>query len=710
MSILIIVLLGYVGVVQFGPIWGEGFQPNVSLTSIETMTGWLFSAPTVPLVSHSPPPPPPPPPEEEEEEPPPPPPDEDNDGVGNSLEDRAPNNGDGNNDGIPDSQQANVASFPNSVNSEFVTLASPEGTSLTEVSAIDNPSLENTPWEASFPVGFFEFRVKGVGPAQSTTVTILLARIARVNTYWRFGPTPDKPTPHWYEFLFDGTTGAEILSGGVVVHFVDGGRGDGDLTINGQIQDPGAPAYATPAVVPASVEMNGASPVLKMALQTLANTFVGMAIVNPNNSPNEISLSLVDSSGIEVTRLDLKEPVSAKGQTAFLAREVFESVQPDMSIIVRGRQGPIQSFFLIGDNSQRRLDGLAGEFKASKQLDFPIVHQGSEVSTIFFVFNPDIEESPEVAFQLFNQKGELIKKVFLLAISSNGFVIRTLEDLFGSVGVVQNGYVSVESDIPLMGFEFLAGPDDFSALAAQKGELAGELFVPHFFVDNQGGTTEIRLLNRDASAGVGVRLKAFDESSNLLAIKEFEVTPGALFVGDIQELLDLDTARLQQSEAISGYLQLELVSLSPAAKLFGTSANVSGAVSFTGNEGKFRSTLPMIKSGRTATTFLQVAQSDKVGMFTGLAILNTTSETATVTVRAFHARGYQTAETQFELAARNRVVDLLNGEKFFGAKFSQIGGHLQVSSSVPVVSFALFGDFKSEFLSAIEGQSGRPSE
>ncbi|MEO8496547.1 MAG: dockerin type I domain-containing protein, partial [Planctomycetota bacterium] len=48
-------------------------------------------------------------------------------------------------------------------------------------------------------------------------------------------------TPHWYPFLYNGTTGANILSDRIELYFVDGGRGDGDATANGVIVDPGAP-------------------------------------------------------------------------------------------------------------------------------------------------------------------------------------------------------------------------------------------------------------------------------------------------------------------------------------------------------------------------------------------------------------------------------------------------------------------------------------
>jgi len=65
-------------------------------------------------------------------------------------------------------------------------------------------------------------------------------------TYYKFGKTPDNLSDHWYEFLYDGSAGAEILSDRIVVHFVDGQRGDHDIKENGRITDPGGPAGVLP--------------------------------------------------------------------------------------------------------------------------------------------------------------------------------------------------------------------------------------------------------------------------------------------------------------------------------------------------------------------------------------------------------------------------------------------------------------------------------
>jgi len=55
--------------------------------------------------------------------------------------------------------------------------------------------------------------------------------------YFKYGLEPnDDPTRvprHWYLFDYDGVTGAEIQGNSIILHFVDGGRGDNDQEGNG---------------------------------------------------------------------------------------------------------------------------------------------------------------------------------------------------------------------------------------------------------------------------------------------------------------------------------------------------------------------------------------------------------------------------------------------------------------------------------------------
>ncbi len=155
---------------------------------------------------------------------------------------------DGNGDGLPDEGQENVASCPTWDGADVLTLEAPEGTTVESVEPVDNPAPVNTPEGVEFPYGFLKFTIGGLEPGGAATVTLYYPAGAAPSTYYQYGPTPDDPNAHWYEFLYDGTTGAEILGDTVLVHFVDGARGDHDLTADGKIVDPSAAGFGAPAV------------------------------------------------------------------------------------------------------------------------------------------------------------------------------------------------------------------------------------------------------------------------------------------------------------------------------------------------------------------------------------------------------------------------------------------------------------------------------
>ncbi len=168
-------------------------------------------------------------------------PDDDLDGVDDDVEDDAPFEGDGNRDGVRDSEQDYVASV-RGAGDRFVTISSSGTTRLLNVQPMEDPSPDDHPLDTQFPVGFFDFEVEGVHASTTTVVTVHLEPGADANSYYVFGPTPDDPNPHWYPFLFDGETGAKIFGDRIEIHFIDGQRGDADLSENGIIADPGAPA------------------------------------------------------------------------------------------------------------------------------------------------------------------------------------------------------------------------------------------------------------------------------------------------------------------------------------------------------------------------------------------------------------------------------------------------------------------------------------
>jgi hypothetical protein len=146
---------------------------------------------------------------------------------------------DGNGDGNADWEQANVASLHTFDDAHYVTLATTSDLVLEDVTATDNPAPVAPPADIDHPYGFFSFAVSGL-TGNDATVKLYLPAGAAPGSYWKYGPQPSVAAS-WYDFDYDGVTGAQINANVITLNFTDGARGDHDLIKDGRVVDPGAP-------------------------------------------------------------------------------------------------------------------------------------------------------------------------------------------------------------------------------------------------------------------------------------------------------------------------------------------------------------------------------------------------------------------------------------------------------------------------------------
>ena len=192
-----------------------------------------------PAPSPSPPPPPPAPAPVFV----PPPPDRDGDGVLDMME----GSGDGNGDGIADAGQSHVATVRTLPDGPPVTLAVAPPAPLRQTSI--GPLPAPAPAGSTMPLGILQFTVGDLTPGQRVTVTLQGPADMPLDSVWLVRPAANLP---WLSFPFDGTTGVSQGGGGVLLlHLVDGGRGDRDGAADGAITVWGAPGR-DPAQVPRS--------------------------------------------------------------------------------------------------------------------------------------------------------------------------------------------------------------------------------------------------------------------------------------------------------------------------------------------------------------------------------------------------------------------------------------------------------------------------
>lgn len=125
-----------------------------------------------------------------------------------------------------------------------VRLVAPINTALLDVARIDIPSPEQLPADFSFDHGAYQFNVQLASAGSRVAVLLAFPAGVEPTTYYMYGATPDNAVPHWYEFLWDGNTGAVFQENVVTLYFQDGKRGDSDLQADGVIVDPGTPGVA----------------------------------------------------------------------------------------------------------------------------------------------------------------------------------------------------------------------------------------------------------------------------------------------------------------------------------------------------------------------------------------------------------------------------------------------------------------------------------
>ncbi len=175
--------------------------------------------------------------------------DSDNDGVTTIIENSAPNDGDGNGDGFPDSQQVNVTSIPNAVDGNYLTLqVEPADCELANVEVKTESDLSITDNDADYPYGLVEFETA----CPEANITVFYHGSEELNgAYRKYGPKPPyTEASEWYS-LPNATFGFVKVGDKYLMRasftLKDGELGD-DTVVDGNIVDIGGFA-GPPAVI-----------------------------------------------------------------------------------------------------------------------------------------------------------------------------------------------------------------------------------------------------------------------------------------------------------------------------------------------------------------------------------------------------------------------------------------------------------------------------
>ncbi|MDH7444066.1 DUF7507 domain-containing protein, partial [Aquimarina sp. 2201CG14-23] len=172
---------------------------------------------------------------------------DDGDGVPTAEEDAGPNGGDGNNDGIPDSQQPNVTSIVDATGLGYVTVEvviTGDCAQITNMDPLLETELASLDDDFDYPVGLMDFTLQCGGAGQSADVIIYWHNINAIDVFRKYGSTvPGANNATYNNFV---TTQGTTTINGIVVPttsytITDGQPGDESAT-PAVIVDPVGPA------------------------------------------------------------------------------------------------------------------------------------------------------------------------------------------------------------------------------------------------------------------------------------------------------------------------------------------------------------------------------------------------------------------------------------------------------------------------------------
>ena len=599
-----------------------------------------------------------------------------------------------NQDGIPDSQQPNVAG------SGEITLVLPEDAKVQSVFQAD---VEESPDGTLLPAGVLNLSIElpnedavpgsaaslPSSPARSTTVTLHVAEDLEVDSYYNFGPTPEDPSPHWYEFLFDGTTGARILDDVIELHFVDGQRGDHDLEVNGQIETLGGPVTLGVLLFP--------------LFRSGQEDFTGIAVSNLAQQSANLRFSAYGPDGLllPLAQNPSVRELAAGRQLARLGNEIFdEQASTDRRgwIELKSDGTRTGSFFQFGDVSLTRLDGSAALTRQGRNLYFPRIFQGptsfrgesaltsiglanpnrSAVSVVLSLFTPD--ESAEDATQM------RVQARVERNLPPKGALFESLSDLFGPSLMLAAGYLvaEVQEGPGIVGFQLIELPERSTVvgLSASFGNSGTGLFSAQLATLPGGLFTNVNFINTNAEART-LTLTGFAEDGSRLADPAvWELAPGGQLSEDAASLFASPSAASQGKEAPggeSGFIgSLQVDADGPG---------VIGDVIF-GDPASFRfaAALPLQTNSFREAVFNQVANVP--GFFTGLALF-APEEDANITIEVRDAAGMLVGQSIQSLQAGQRLSKLV--PELAPASAGQAGGYIVVRSTAALIAQQLFG-------------------
>ncbi|HYK87332.1 MAG TPA: hypothetical protein VE398_01085, partial [Acidobacteriota bacterium] len=276
-----------------------------------------------------------------------------------------------------------------------------------------------------------------------------------------------------------------------------------------------------------------------------------------------------------------------------------------------------------------------------------------------------------------------------------GTQVRDVADLFNSVDLnaLSGGYVTGNSDSGLVVSENFGNDLDSNVLDGQLPVSRSSYVVPHF-VTGGGYSSELSLLNMDPQATAQLTLTAFDNTGSAIGGSPIQISlpPGNQLVQAIDQVFPSLAGSFT-----TGYIRVDVATSYVGP--FITAPPIVGSLRFTSSGGS--TALPVWLAPSSDLVYAHVAQNGDY--FTGVAMINTNQTALTADLQVLAGDGSSVGSVKIQLQPGQKLAKLLF--ELIPSSAGQLGGYVRIRSTLPMVSFSLFGTTDGKLLSAIPPQN-----
>lgn len=418
-----------------------------------------------------------------------------------------------------------------------------------------------------------------------------------------------------------------------------------------------------------------------------AGDILALAVSNPTVEPGTFSLTAMSDSGEKVSGIEGKNPVvMVLPGKAQLARYESEDTLFGKGILGAGNlwhklvspNPGLKAFFLTADPQFREsIVGVEETGSLLTEMILPAIRPLTRHPVC--LLNP-FPIATTVEMKLINDAGALLQAI-MVEIPAYGIMQKPLTELFpqGMSGIGTSGYVRASAASGVRGYQLLLpeGKKDAAGLNAQSA-ISGPptLNFAYWVVGQEAGTgafyeTRAGIVNLESSEQTAVLTIRGGDGRLLADPKTISLPANGRVEPNLQPFFALPAGSLTQ-----GWLKIE------------GSGRLSGYLTY-GTQ-KALAAVTSMSQPRMQLTFSHVAEAG-TGFFTGLALLNTNAEPATLTISVYKAGGQKiVTSNRITIAANGQKVALLHqlvGDIVKG----QAGGYIVVQSDLPIQGIEIFG-------------------